>query len=458
MKEKVLFLRAYYGINIHSDAQGEFGEQLNTRDVFPDFPLLTAATIFKESGEYDVTVIDAVLEDKLLPDELLKRLEKEAYDRVILKASAPTIRSDIELLKAIKNIMPEARIMIAGHTAKVLKDWIEKNVKEIDDVIEKPIDEFAYRLFHKTEGDIVVNDIPTPDYTLVNYKKYTDDSNRVRLTIQASRGCPMGCTYCPYKIYYEKFGYRDVDRVMEDIHKLLDLGAEVIQFRDQYFTADKERIKELCNRIIEEKLEFDWICETRLDSLDEELVDLLKKAGVFLICFGVESGEEELLSIYNSVKGSPEKLKNIIEYINKTGIITMAFYIVGFPEENWKMVEGTYKFAEYLSSSYGIFNEYRDFHLGGTGNDISPEAFEVFGNSINVHHESVLSKEERKYLVRLYSILYTMRSSYETAYLYNYKLIMDNKRAISKMIPYACDLKKLSECVRQMWESGEHEK
>lgn len=90
---------------------------------------------------------------------------------------------------------------------------------------------------------------------------------------------------------------------------------------------------------------------------------------------------------------------------------------------------------------------------------ISPEVFLIFGNTTNIELESKLSKKEKKYLVWLYSILYTMRvSSYEKAYKYNYELVLDNKRAIKKIIPYACDLKKLSECIRTMWKSGEYEK
>ena len=457
MKEKVLFLRAYYGINIHSDAHGEFGEHLNTHDIFPDLTLLTAATVFNESEQYEVKVIDAVLENKMLPEELLAKLEKEEYDIVILKASAPTIRSDIELLKEIKKMMPKAKINIGGHTAKVLKDWINKNIKEIDTVIEEPVDEFAYHLINKTSDDII-NNLPTPDYTLVNYKNYTDDNKRVRLTLQASRGCPMRCTYCPYKMYYNKVEYRDIERVIDDIKNLLALGAEVIQFRDQYFTSNKKRIKELCEKIIEGQLKFDWICETRLESLDEEMLNLLRQAGVFLICFGIESGDQELLEKYDSNKGRPEKLKSIIAYANQLGIITMAFYIIGFPEETWASVEKTHKYAEYLESSYAIFNEYEDCNLEQIKDSISPETFTTFSNTTNIQYESKLSSKEKKYLVWLYSILYTMRNSYEYAYKYNYELVLDNKKAIKKIVPYAYDLKKLSECVRTMWELGEYEK
>ena len=414
--------------------------------------------IFKENPDYEVEFIDAVLEDKMLPDELLKKLEGKKYDMIILKTTAPTIRSDIELLKRIKMLIPEAEIKIGGHASKIIKKWIDENVDEINQVIEEPIDEFALHYLNPNSENLGINDMPTPDYTLVNYKRYLDDEKRVRLTLQASRGCPMACSYCPYKLYYEKVEFRDVDRMVEDVKKLVELGAEVIQFRDQYFTSDKARIMEFCKKIIEQNIKVQLICETRLSSLDEELITMLHKAGVFLICFGVESCDAEILKTYNSVKGKPERMKEIIAYANGLGIITMAFYIVGFPEETWEKVENTYKFADYLDSSYAIFNEYEDCKFDIDEKLLTPELFTAFGNTTTVDYPSILNSDERKYLVWLYSILYTMRISYEGAYHYNYEIVRDNKKTIRKMQPFAYDLDKLSSCVREMWESGEHEK
>lgn len=449
MKEKVVLLRPYYGVNIHSDAHGDLGERLNTNDVFPDLPFIISATILDESEKIDVRIIDAVSEGRLLPDELIEKLKNEKFDTVILKAAAPTVNSDLELLKQIKCINPESKVMIAGHVSKLLKTWIQENMKEIDYVIDEPLDEFVYKYVNKTENKCGINDLPSPNYALVNYKNYTDDDKNVRLTLQASRGCPMSCSYCPYTAFYQKVDYRDIDKVIEDIKGILKLGVTVIQFRDQYFTVDKKRIRELCNRIIEEKLEFKWICETRLDSLDVELVDLLKKAGVFLICFGIESGEETVLDKYNSHKGSPENLKKMIEYINKLGIITMAFYMIGFPEDTWETVEKTFKLALYLNSSYAIFNEYEECVFSNENVVMSPSLFDIFQNTTNVTSDSILDSAEKKYLVWLFSTIYTLNNdSLKKAYTYNYKIANNNQELISQISKVPDDLHMLSEIIR----------
>ncbi len=449
MKEKVLLLRPYYGVNIHSDVHGDLGECLNTNDVFPDLPFIISATILDESEKIDVHIIDAVTEGRLLPDELIDKIKNERFDTVILKAVAPTVKSDLELLKKIKNIHSESKVMIAGHVSKLLKNWVQENMKEIDYVIDEPLDEFVYKYVNKTENNVGINDFPSPNYALVNYRNYTDDNKNIRLTLQASRGCPMSCSYCPYTAFYQKVDYRDIDKVIEDIKSILMLGVDVIQFRDQYFTVDKNRIRELCNRIIEEKLEFKWICETRLDGLDFELVDLLKKAGVFLICFGIESGEESLLNKYNSKKGLTENSRKMIEYINKSDIITMAFYMIGFPEDTWETVEKTLKHALYLNSTYAIFNEYEECVFDKENVIMSPSLFNTFQNTTNVKTDSILNDSEKKYLVWLFSTIYTFKNdSLKQAYTYNYNLVKNNRALISQISKVPDDLNVLSEIVR----------
>ena len=444
MKEVFLIVRAYYGVNIHSDAQGEYGTILDSNDVFPDLALINAATILNNSNDYEVKVIDAVIDGPMLPDKLIKEIITYKYDKLIVKTTAPSFKSDLELIRQIKKAKSHSYIMIAGQIAKVLKNWINENT-DIDEVIDQPLDGYIYEYVHGRKADI--DDLPCPDYTLVNYKKYTDDNKNIRLTIQASRGCPMSCAYCPYIKYYEEIEYRSVDKVIDDIKALVSLGVDVIQFRDQFFTCDKKRIIEICNRIIQENIKINWICETRLDSLDNELIDLMKQAGMFLICFGVESGNPEVLDSYNSDKGEADKQKEIIKYLNDKEIITMAFYIVGFPEDTWESLFETYKYADYLDSKYAIFNEYTDFNYSNL-NTLTPDIFNSFENTTKVGRDTFLSREEIRYIIGLFSTMYTLKNdTLEKAYRYNYKLVKDSREVSSEIVKYENDLVKMSEII-----------
>lgn len=445
MNETILLIRPYYGINIHTDAQGEYGTILDSNDIFPDLPLINAATILKRSDKHEVIVIDAAAE-RMLPDKLIEKVSAYKYDKVIVKAAAPSVRSDLELVRRLKRLRPESFVMIAGHVSLILKDWIYENT-DADRVIDEPLDEYGYRYVNGADGSI--NDMPVPDYSLVDHKKYTDDNGNIRLTLQASRGCPMGCSYCPYIQYYQGYLCRDIDKVIDDIKALTALGADIIQFRDQFFTCDRERTVRLCERMISEGISVRWICETRLDSLDKELIALMRRAGLFLICFGVESGNEDILNIYNSGKGDIKAQKETVDHLRSQGILTMAFYIVGFPEDTWDSVMETYRYAERMDSDIADFNEYIDFDFSSV-REIDPDIFRAFDNSTSTGRTSRLNGKEIRYIVELFETMYTLRrDTLEKAYSYNHVLFNSGRGLAAEISGCADDLDQLSKIVRE---------
>ena len=292
--------------------------------------------------------------------------------------------------------------------------------------------------------------MPVPDYSLVDYKSYRDDNDKIRLTVLASRSCPLNCAYCPYIQYYNAYESRDVDKVMEDIRALVALGVDIIQFRDQFFTCDKERIMDLCRRIISEGIKISWICETELSSLDEELIDIMKEAGLFLVCFDIKSGNKEILGKYKSNKVDKDKQKDTVDMIRSKGVKTMAFYTIGFPEDTWITLYETFKLAEYMDSDIVAFNEFTDFHLDGM-EDLTPDVFFSFQNAGNSCMKMNLTHDEIRYAIELFSMKYTeSHDSVEKAFAYNYTITMDNKNVISKIAECECDLMELSNRVRRI--------
>ena len=452
MKKSVLFLRPYYGFNIHSDAHGELGMLDVSHNIYPDLTLLTAATVFSKDEKYKVRVIDAIIENAMLPDELLKQLENEAYDVVILKTTGQTVHSDLKLLEAIRGLMPEADIKICGLAAKILKKWLIANAPYINEAIEEPVDEYAMKYVGGKQRGF--SELPMPDYTLVEYKNYRDEVKGVRLTLAGSRGCPMSCLYCPYKLYYAGYELRSTDHIIENIKKLVGLGADEIQFRDQYFSADRNKTKKLLEGIIEQGIKTRIVVETRLESLDEKMLQLMKEAGVGMICFGVESADTGLLSDYNSVKGEIKRVKELIDRACLLGIDTMAFYMIGFPEETWDMARSTYELAEYLDTTYVHFNEYEHcrFDIGNT--EYTPDLFQPFRNTAALDYPSVLNVDEREYLAHIFELSYTMRTSYENSYRCMYRAFNDNRKAMERLSPLASDLDRLSEGVRELRKGG----
>ena len=291
----MLMIRAYYGINIHSDSQGELGSTVYNGNVNPDLVFIMAATIADQAENVNVDIIDGIAQETFA-DDMLDELAQQGkeYDYIFLKASAPMVRLDIELAVRLKEIFPNARLCFAGHIAKLLKIWLSSNIRQIDEIIDIPLDFYLYKMLNNT--DVVdINKFPCPDYGLFPVQSYVEQ-DCLRLALQASRGCNMGCRYCPYSAFYNNtILFYDVEKVIEDIKVMKEMNPEVLLFRDQFFTADKERVKYLCKRMIEEKLDIHWTCETRLEFLDEELMDLMIQAGMTMICFGVESGDDAIL-------------------------------------------------------------------------------------------------------------------------------------------------------------------
>ncbi len=412
---KLLLLRPYYGITISSDMMGDLGNAEYMPYVVPDLPLIYAATIAKNDKSVELDIIDANAE-KLLPKDTIKRM-KGKYDVIILKAAAPSIKYDIDFAKYLKNNDYTSRIVLAGHTAKLLKGWIRKQVAEIDDISEVPIEHYVSNMLNTGLASLSIDEFPTPDYTLFPYKNYLSHTGEMRGCLNMSRGCAVGCSYCPYASFYgKKFDFRSVDKVIEDIKFMLSLGFKAIQFRDQYFTVNRNMVIELCRKIIDQGLKFDWYCETRLDSLDTGLIDIMVKAGLKFIFFGVESADENTLQSYNRPVFGIEKTKNLIEYLNKNNVLTLAFYMVGFPNDTWDTIQSTYKLAVKMGSIMSDFFIYEpsltdgEFKTLYPDMEITPDLFVPFENMMNIRVSKNFSLEEVKEFKNLLKFLYEANS------------------------------------------------
>lgn len=413
---KLLLMRPYYGITISSDMMGDLGQAEYLPHVFPDLSLIYAATIAKNDPSVQLDVIDANAE-KLLPKDTMKRLKNE-YDIIVLKAASPTVKYDIEFTKLLKGKYPDSRVVISGHVSKVLKKWIRENVPEIDEIADMPTEYYVNGIIPNKLSSMHINDFPTPDYTLFPYEKYVDVDGNMHGCIHMSRGCAAGCSYCPYASFYgKKFEFRSVDRVIEDIKYLLSLGFKSIQFRDQYFSANKEMVYELCRKIIDQGLKFDWFCETRLESLNTELIDIMVEAGMKFILFGVETASKKVLQTYQRPALDADKTRSLIDYLNKKKVETLAFYIVGFPEDTWGSVIRTYYLALKLGSICTNFSVYipsltdGDFEKQYPDMELTPDIFMPFENMLAINTSRNFTLEQLKSFRTQLDFLYQSHST-----------------------------------------------
>jgi len=167
-------------------------------------------------------------------------------------------------------------------------------------------------------------------------------------TIITSRGCPRKCTFCAHNaLAYQKYRARSADNVVEEIRTIGGQGYKILGIVDDNFTADKIRAKKILTGIIGMNARLTIAVQGRADSADAELFSLMKKAGVVLITFGLESGNQEVLDFYN--KGATvETIGNAVKLADRAGLYTAGMFIFGAPMETTEHFDRTYRFAASL--------------------------------------------------------------------------------------------------------------
>lgn len=194
-----------------------------------------------------------------------------------------------------------------------------------------------------------IDTIPFPSRDL-----FLNGSEKIdRSAIITSRGCPFQCTYCVSpKIWRLKVRYRSIENVLKELEYIYrKYNLHLIRFQDDTFTLNKNRVKAICTGILERGLKFEWVCDTRVDRLDREILALMKKAGCIRVKIGVESGSDEILSKVN--KGfNKSQIKKAVSAIKAVGIPLTVYLMVGFHSETNKQVKETINFAKEIGADY----------------------------------------------------------------------------------------------------------
>jgi len=130
-----------------------------------------------------------------------------------------------------------------------------------------------------------------------------------------------------------------------------DFGIDSVQFYDETFTVNRNRVFELCNGIIDEGLIMPWTCFTRVDLVDEELLRVMKAAGCYQIFFGVETGVERLLPAIN--KGTTlDQAREAFRLTRRIGIETIASFMLTLPTETEAETWESIRFGLELDPDY----------------------------------------------------------------------------------------------------------
>lgn len=322
---------------------------------------------------YEVGLVDAIA-DRMDENTCLSMINAFSPDVIVSLIGAVSLEEDIPFLERLKK---EGRLIIVSGDASLenTEKWLN-GYPFIDAVIlDFTSDDIIYYLkgnhsaitgmvYRTEEGISKVKPIrprnevfflPIPRHDLFSSKNYRFPFVRHKkfATVLTDYGCPFRCSFCVMSTL--GYRYREVENVIEELKTLKGLGKKEIFFIDQTFGINKKRTLDLCRRMKEEGFYLGWVCYSRVDLVNEEVIRGMKEAGCHTIIFGVESASEEILKKYQ--KGyNKTQIRDAFKLCKKYNIRTVATFILGLPEETEETANETIEFLKELDCDFASFN------------------------------------------------------------------------------------------------------
>ena len=202
-----------------------------------------------------------------------------------------------------------------------------------------------------------LNEIPLPMHHLLplNYYRMPLIKGPYAFVVP-SRGCPAGCKFCIKHVSYNyAVRVRSTENIMAELLSLKKLGINNVTMYADLFTVNREHVVSLCRAMIEERIDMKWMCNSRVDYVDEEMLALMGQAGCHMISWGIESGSKEILQRIH--KGTdPERAAQSLQWARKAGIKNFGYFIIGLPGETEETIQQTIAFSKNLPLNLAIFH------------------------------------------------------------------------------------------------------
>lgn len=201
-----------------------------------------------------------------------------------------------------------------------------------------------------------LDSLPFPEYGVFNISKYFCYKDKM-LPVITSRGCPFCCNFCTVKLCMgQSFRPRSPRNVVREIEDLAQRGWKNFSIGDDCFTLDKPRAEEICDLIIQKKLDigFQFFNGIRADTVTGGLLMKMKAAGCTYISYGCESGNDKILkTIKKNI--TREQVRNAVEITNAANITNSVNFIIGHTEETYQTAMDTVNFAKSLPTTFTNF-------------------------------------------------------------------------------------------------------
>lgn len=285
--------------------------------------------------------------------------------------ATPTLGHDLHIADGVKSLAPRAITGVMGthvtaapesalenrHIDLVIRREPEKTIQEICSSPPREWRDLKGISFrHPENGKICHNPdqewikpehIPAPAWHYLDLSPYRLPlKGRPFLTVSPIRGCPYRCSFCTAPLYYgRKLRKRPVQSVMDEIsHNIQEFGIRDYFVWADTFTADPAYVREFSQEILKRRLRIRWTCNSRVDTVDPQMLAGMKKAGLWMISFGLESGNDVILE--GSGKGiNVAQARRAVIMAHNLGIRTSGHFILGLPGETERTMRETLNLA-----------------------------------------------------------------------------------------------------------------
>lgn len=319
-------------------------------DRQPPADIARAAASFKP----DIIGISAMSIHAPVMHEIAKFARKELPDAAIIVGGPHAAASPNDIL-ADPNITAAA----VGEGEATFLDFVNsiENKRDLKNVAGLVLRGEAGKIIYTTEREPIqdLDSIPLPAWDMVGIEKFFDfkvlTQNNIRAhykftTIFTSRACPYRCFYC-HNIFGKKFRARSVANVLDEMSILHDkYGIREFHLIDDCFNLDLERAREIMQAIIDRKWKI-WMAfpnGIRADRLPDDFLEVMRRAGVYKMNFGIESGTKRIQALMNK-NLDLSMVKNAIDRADRAGFVTHGFFMIGFPTETRAEMIETVEFA-----------------------------------------------------------------------------------------------------------------
>ena len=202
-----------------------------------------------------------------------------------------------------------------------------------------------------------LDDLPMPLHHLLPLDKYRIPMVKGPYTfIVTSRGCTAGCKYCIKHVSYQySIRVRSPENIMQELWELNRLGIHTVHMYADLFTVNRDQVVGLCNLILKEGIKVKWQCNSRVDYVDEEMLQLMGKAGCWMIAWGIESANEQILK--KAAKGYRlAQAPRALQWAHEAGIQNTGYFIIGLPGETVETIQDTIVLAKKLPLDTALFH------------------------------------------------------------------------------------------------------